>query len=304
VDGLGSTRALTDSNGLVSDRYAYEAFGEIIKQLGNTQNLYLFAGEQRDPNLGLDYLRARYLDVNTGRFISRDSFFGLQQQPTSLHKYLYANNNPINFTDPTGLFSLGELSASMAISAILNASIGYLNGETSYGAIAENFFIGGVQGAAFYGFGLTAINAFQKFGNFIRLSRVGVTAANYLKKIQGLGPNITGTELSSQFIFNTNVGKFFVSSGSGGSASGALKHIVNDILRNSTAGAAKNTRLAEILALRELEAAIELATIQGISYGSKIYVKTSYAEWELIFEAAKQSGQLPKLYHAIPRIIK
>ncbi|NCR25365.1 MAG: tandem-95 repeat protein [Microcystis aeruginosa LE13-04] len=304
VDGLGSTRALTDSNGLVSDRYAYEAFGEIIKQLGNTQNLYLFAGEQRDPNLGLDYLRARYLDVNTGRFISRDSFFGLQQQPTSLHKYLYANNNPINFTDPTGLFSLGELSASMAISAILNASIGYLNGETSYGAIAENFFIGGVQGAAFYGFGLTAINAFQKFGNFIRLSRVGGTAANYLKKIQGLGPNITGTELSSQFIFNTNVGKFFVSSGSGGSASGALKHIVNDILRNSTAGAAKNTRLAEILALRELEAAIELATIQGISYGSKIYVKTSYAEWELIFEAAKQSGQLPKLYHAIPRIIK
>ncbi|MFM7367547.1 MAG: hypothetical protein ACKO2Z_07065, partial [Sphaerospermopsis kisseleviana] len=55
VDGLGSTRALTDINGLLTDAYAYEAFGEIIKQLGNTNNLYLFAGEQRDPNLGLDY---------------------------------------------------------------------------------------------------------------------------------------------------------------------------------------------------------------------------------------------------------
>ncbi|MGV2389557.1 MAG UNVERIFIED_CONTAM: hypothetical protein LVR29_18835 [Microcystis novacekii LVE1205-3] len=53
VDGLGSTRALTDINGLVSDRYAYEAFGEIIKQLGNTKNLYLFAGEQRNPEFGV-----------------------------------------------------------------------------------------------------------------------------------------------------------------------------------------------------------------------------------------------------------
>jgi RHS repeat-associated protein len=106
VDGLGSTRALTDINGLVSDRYAYEAFGEIIKQLGNTKNLYLFAGEQRDPNLGLDYLRARYLDVSTGRFYGRDTFFGYYKQPITLHKYLYANANSVNFIDPSGKFGL------------------------------------------------------------------------------------------------------------------------------------------------------------------------------------------------------
>jgi RHS repeat-associated protein len=104
VDGLGSTRALTDSNGLVSDRYAYEAFGEIIKQLGNTKNLYLFAGEQRDPNLGLDYLRARYLDVNTGRFFATDPFSGVIRQPNTLHKFIYTGNNPTNFIDPSGKF--------------------------------------------------------------------------------------------------------------------------------------------------------------------------------------------------------
>jgi RHS repeat-associated protein len=116
VDGLGSTRALTDSNGLVSDRYAYEAFGEIIKQLGNTQNLYLFAGEQRDPNLGLDYLRARYLDVNSGRFYGRDPFKGILTLPDSLHPYIYTKNNPINLIDPSGKFfgllapvSIGEI---------------------------------------------------------------------------------------------------------------------------------------------------------------------------------------------------
>jgi len=97
---------LTDINGLVSDRYAYEAFGEIIKQLGNTKNLYLFAGEQRDPNLGLDYLRARYLDVSTGRFYGRDTFFGYYKQPITLHKYLYANANSVNFIDPSGKFGL------------------------------------------------------------------------------------------------------------------------------------------------------------------------------------------------------
>jgi RHS repeat-associated protein len=121
VDGLGSTRALTDINGLLTDAYAYEAFGEIIKQLGNTLNSYLFAGEQRDPNLGLDYLRARYLDVNSGRFPSRDYFEGSFWIPETLHKYLYANANPILFIDPSGLFTLTELFLVQEIQGILRS---------------------------------------------------------------------------------------------------------------------------------------------------------------------------------------
>jgi RHS repeat-associated protein len=109
VDGLGSTRALTDINGLLTDAYAYEAFGEIIKQLGNTQNSYLFAGEQRDPNLSLDYLRARYLDVNSGRFTNRDVFEGTQNSPITFNKYLYTNSNPINGRDPSGYMTLSEI---------------------------------------------------------------------------------------------------------------------------------------------------------------------------------------------------
>src|SRR5262249_17628393 len=66
VDGLGSTRALTDVAGMVTDRYVYEAFGRTIGQMGTTVNEYLFAGEQRDARVGLDYLRARYLSVGAG----------------------------------------------------------------------------------------------------------------------------------------------------------------------------------------------------------------------------------------------
>src|SRR5262249_6842972 len=108
VDGLGSTRALTNASGVVTDRYVYDAFGRSIGQLGSTGNVYLFAGEKRDFNLGLDYLRARYLNVGTGRFMSRDAFPGSLDIPITIHRYLYANGNPALFNDPTGQFGIAE----------------------------------------------------------------------------------------------------------------------------------------------------------------------------------------------------
>ncbi len=106
TDGLGSIKVLTDASGNVSDRYIYDAYGQLISQTGNTENNYLFAGEQRDSNLNLDYLRARYYDFNTGRFISSDPFEGFSDDPMSQHKYQYAHANPVNFIDPSGEVSL------------------------------------------------------------------------------------------------------------------------------------------------------------------------------------------------------
>jgi RHS repeat-associated protein len=67
------------------------------------------SGEQYDSDLALYYLRARYYNPATGRFLSRDpdnpSLFdsnGLPTDPKYLHKYLYANGNPVNAKDPTG----------------------------------------------------------------------------------------------------------------------------------------------------------------------------------------------------------
>jgi RHS repeat-associated protein len=115
VDGLGSTRALTDSAGAVSNRYMYDAFGSLLNQTGVTSNSYLFAGQQRDASLGLDYLRARYYDPATGRFVSRDAFPGFEEQPLSLNKYLYALANPVNRTDPSGNFTLVEIDVAQAV---------------------------------------------------------------------------------------------------------------------------------------------------------------------------------------------
>ncbi|WNO11572.1 putative Ig domain-containing protein [Teredinibacter sp. KSP-S5-2] len=103
-DGQGSTRALTDATQTVTDTYSYEAFGKLTNRTGSSVNTFLFNAEQLDPNTGFYYLRARFYDAETGRFITRDSFPGWKFDPPSLHKYNYTHNDPVNRADPSGKF--------------------------------------------------------------------------------------------------------------------------------------------------------------------------------------------------------
>lgn len=122
VDGLGSTRALTDPQGNVTDTYRYDAYGNLLGSTGNTANNYLYAGEQYDPNLGNYYLRARYYDPSLGRFNARDPFGGWLTEPLSLGKYSYAHANPVNLTDPSGLSVLSlESKTALQLGAYLAA---------------------------------------------------------------------------------------------------------------------------------------------------------------------------------------
>jgi RHS repeat-associated protein len=120
-DGHGSVRLLADMTGAVTDRYDYDGFGNIVSQAGTTPNVYLYSGEQRDSTLGWYYLRSRYLQSSTGRFVTADSFAGDQQSPLSLHRYLYASANPVNRIDPSGHLSLPELMATVTIGGILDS---------------------------------------------------------------------------------------------------------------------------------------------------------------------------------------
>ena len=120
---MGSTRAITDNVGLVTDRYTYDAFGGLLDQTETYGNSFQFAGEQRDSSTGLDYLRARYYDPSLGRFISKDAFSGSLSDPMSQHDYQYAHANPVRFTDPTGYFTMGDIMGTLsAVSAL--AAIG------------------------------------------------------------------------------------------------------------------------------------------------------------------------------------
>ena len=110
VDGLGSARQLTDINGAVVVEYDYDAYGNLTRKVGDADNNYLFAGEQFDEAVDGYYLRARYYDSLTGRFVSTDPFEGYKSKPVTLHDYLYTGNNPIIFTDPSGEVELAMYS--------------------------------------------------------------------------------------------------------------------------------------------------------------------------------------------------
>ncbi|MGN0604161.1 MAG: RHS repeat-associated core domain-containing protein [Oscillospiraceae bacterium] len=112
-----------DKNGgvVVKYTYSYDAFGNLISSTGSTANSYLYCGEQYDSTTGLYYLRARYMDTNMGRFISMDTYQGSTADPISLHKYLYANSNPVTYTDPSGYYADNMTAA--AGMAILNQTV-------------------------------------------------------------------------------------------------------------------------------------------------------------------------------------
>ncbi|MCS7091722.1 MAG: RHS repeat-associated core domain-containing protein, partial [Limisphaera sp.] len=101
-DYRGSTVALTDGTGNVTDRFEYSAYGTLTYRTGSTDTPFLFNGRygvQTDPN-GLLYMRARYYNPYICRFINPDpiGFSG------GLNWYAYAEGDPVQFSDPSGLW--------------------------------------------------------------------------------------------------------------------------------------------------------------------------------------------------------
>ena len=124
-DGGLSVRALTNEAGTVTDTLVFDAFGNETGRTGSTNNTYGFQGEEQDAT-GLYYLRARYLDPATGTFTTIDTYGGSLSDPMSLHKYLFANSNPVMYCDPSGHSTLlTETNTVVAIVFILASAIAY-----------------------------------------------------------------------------------------------------------------------------------------------------------------------------------
>ncbi|XOV82413.1 MAG: putative Ig domain-containing protein [bacterium] len=140
-DGSLNVRVLTNDAGVATDQLAYAAFGNVIERTGTSDNPYQFATERYGVEESLVYLRARYYDPETGRFISRDPFEGVLRDPVSLHRYLYAHANPIVNRDPTGKFTVGISLAEVGVVSTISAGISLIAsgvaGETYEVAFAK-----------------------------------------------------------------------------------------------------------------------------------------------------------------------
>ncbi len=118
-DALGSTRALVDSSGALTDTYTYTPYGKLSSHEGTSENSFLFTGEQYDLEAGLYYLRARYYSPELARFLSRDTYEGTLTDPLSQNAYLYARGNPAVYVDPSGHMNMLSVNYNLSIENIL-----------------------------------------------------------------------------------------------------------------------------------------------------------------------------------------
>jgi len=101
LDGRGNVVALTDINGKVVDRYAYDSWGELTSNDATDETVpqqLRYAGYWYDEKLSWYWLSVRYYDPEIERFLQPDP-----SEQDGVRTYAYAGDNPIDGTDPTGL---------------------------------------------------------------------------------------------------------------------------------------------------------------------------------------------------------
>jgi RHS repeat-associated protein len=101
ADALGSTVGLVDSSGSIATSYTYEPFGATSIGGSASSNTYQFTGREND-GAGLYFYRARYYSSSFQRFIAQDPI-GFTSNDANLYGYVF--NNPMDYSDPLGLFT-------------------------------------------------------------------------------------------------------------------------------------------------------------------------------------------------------
>jgi RHS repeat-associated protein len=103
-DSHSGTRELRSEQNEVVASFRYDAFGNVVEQLGGNKTNALYRAEFRDPLTGFDNLRARNYDPTTGRFVSRDQVETEFHDLVNFSRYQYVGGDPVNRSDPSGEF--------------------------------------------------------------------------------------------------------------------------------------------------------------------------------------------------------
>jgi len=126
-DGLGSVLAEVDPTGNITSRRKYDVYGlvrnaSVVGDNAGGTSSHKFVGKLGHPsedNTGYVYMQARYMDPNTGRFVSQDSALN------GTNWFVYCENNPVDNVDADGK-GLGSLVAAFGgILAGIAATLAY-----------------------------------------------------------------------------------------------------------------------------------------------------------------------------------
>lgn len=249
ADGLGSVRSEV-VNGEVMATMTYDPFGTILDERGHNSTTYGYTGEQFDDVTGLLYLRARYYNPGLHTFMGKDPWSGNPGKPQSMNGWSYVDNNPINWTDPTGrtpfraqhcieagffypedygncVRQVYGLTSGILLQ-IQNSDYGYpfhggpwcWYGPVPYrasgyleGASGTGSIFAGVTGGAeiVYDFATMQRQEFWYYGSVLQDS-VGLTGGAYLGSVQGLRTTYFGQDKKVN-IFDDYSGAFVLSGG-------------------------------------------------------------------------------------------
>ena len=126
-NGLGDVAALMNQAGQVLRRYRYSAFGVEFDQDPADTNPWRYRGEYFDTETGMVYLRARFMNPRTGRFITADPYWGVHNMQACVlsmrqagNLFVFGLNNPLMFRDPTGLYVVNFIDYLRAMGATVN----------------------------------------------------------------------------------------------------------------------------------------------------------------------------------------
>ena len=105
-DYRGSTVAITNASGTVTDTFEYDTYGKLKSRTGTTNTPFLYNGRDgviTEDDTGLYYMRARYYSPVLRRFINADIVAGSIDNAGTLNRYAYCNGDPVSYVDPFGL---------------------------------------------------------------------------------------------------------------------------------------------------------------------------------------------------------
>lgn len=199
-DFIGHTIALVDEAGNISDKYAYDLFGNFFNHEGESKQPFTFLGKYGIQNEGeeLYYIRARFYDASVGTFISKDTYPADPINTQSFNRFHYALNDPLTYVDIDGLYyqfpnydNVYNGFDNTSLQATNNFSRDLANAENSnpkpkgqdyisvYGSVSIDN--SNIQGYGLQGFDYNSVNRLND-GATIDIEGVAYTILNDLKE--------------------------------------------------------------------------------------------------------------------------